>query len=370
MREVMDKNTQVEEDNDENDVFQNTIPLVKDLFHIYGKVGEGTFSSVYLATLKSSDGSKKFALKHLVPTRHPEKIERELQCMQQIGGKDYVVGLELCLRNFETVVFVMPYMRHDKFSEYVQELTVQETKEYMIALLTALRRVHKFNIIHRDIKPSNFLYDRCNKRYLLVDFGLAQEYVEEKRCSNVKLTNSEIPTVKRKRVDENSINFSFKTKKKDAESCYCFGKPRVCSVCMLRPEQTAPRAGTPGFRAPEVLLKHASQTPAIDIWASGVMMLCILSGTQPFFHSPDDCTALAEITTIFGSNKMQQCARKLGTAEHPISKGSLSSFAKIIRFRLQNAYHCGSSLKSSIFEDVIHIFMIKIFLLHSLNILS
>lgn len=64
---------------------KNRVPLLNDLFHVHGKVGEGTFSSVFLATLKSSDGSKKFALKHLVPTRHPEKIERELQCMQQIG---------------------------------------------------------------------------------------------------------------------------------------------------------------------------------------------------------------------------------------------------------------------------------------------
>lgn len=64
---------------------KNTFPLLTDLFDVHGKVGEGTFSSVFLATLKASDGSKKFALKHLVPTRHPEKIERELQCMQQIG---------------------------------------------------------------------------------------------------------------------------------------------------------------------------------------------------------------------------------------------------------------------------------------------
>lgn len=311
----MEEKTQMEEDNDdENNVaVKNTIPLIKDLFHVHGKVGEGTFSSVYLATLKLSDGSKKFALKHLVPTRHPEKIERELQCMQQIGGKDYVVGLELCLRNFETVIFVMPYMRHDKFSEYVQDMTVQETKDYMIALLTALRRVHKFNIIHRDVKPSNFLYDRCNKRYLLVDFGLAQEYIAEKKSNNLKLLNSETQVVKRKRTDENSLNLSLDRRRKGIEEkCYCFGKAKVCSLCISRPEQTAPRAGTPGFRAPEVLLKHPSQTPAIDIWASGVMMLCILSGTQPFFLSPDDCTALAEITTIFGSNKMQQCARKLG----------------------------------------------------------
>ncbi|XP_029041669.1 cell division cycle 7-related protein kinase-like isoform X1 [Osmia bicornis bicornis] len=312
----MEEKTQIQEDNDNKDknaAIKSTIPLIKDLFHVHGKVGEGTFSSVFLATLKSSDGSKKFALKHLVPTRHPEKIERELQCMQQIGGKDYVVGLELCLRNFETVIFVMPYMRHDKFSEYVQDLTVQETKDYMIALLTALRRVHQFNIIHRDVKPSNFLYDRCNKRYLLVDFGLAQEYIPEEKPKNHKSANSAVHSLKRKRSDENDFNFSLSSRKKvTGEKCYCFGKPKVCSLCTSRPDQTAPRAGTPGFRAPEVLLKHLSQTPAIDIWASGVMMLCILSGTQPFFHSPDDCTALAEITTVFGSQKMQQCAHKLG----------------------------------------------------------
>lgn len=31
------------------------------------------------------------------------------------SGKEYIVGLELCLRNHGSVVFVMPYMRHDKF---------------------------------------------------------------------------------------------------------------------------------------------------------------------------------------------------------------------------------------------------------------
>ncbi|XP_076278911.1 cell division cycle 7-related protein kinase-like isoform X3 [Lasioglossum baleicum] len=343
----------VEEDNeDETDNvvdLKNKIPLLKELFHIHGKVGEGTFSSVFLATLKSSNGSKKFALKHLVPTRHPEKIERELLCMQQIGGKDYVVGLDLCLRNFETVVFVMPYMRHDKFSDYVQDMTIQETKDYMIALLTALRRVHQFNIIHRDVKPNNFLYDRCNKRYLLVDFGLAQEYVAQDKPTNVALTSSTVQSIKRKRSDENCLNQSLSTKKKvTAEKCCCFGKPKVCSICTLRPEQAAARAGTPGFRAPEVLLKHPSQTPAIDIWASGVMMLCILSSTQPFFHSPDDCTALAEITTLFGSNKMQQCAHKLGIIGYPIPKRSLSPFIKIVGFRLQNTTYCGSSVATSI----------------------
>lgn len=43
-------------------------------------------------------------------------------------------------------------------------MTVEETKDYMRALLSAVRRVHQFNIIHRDVKPSNFLYNRTNRK--------------------------------------------------------------------------------------------------------------------------------------------------------------------------------------------------------------
>ncbi|XP_011152689.2 cell division cycle 7-related protein kinase isoform X1 [Harpegnathos saltator] len=308
------------ENDDAKETYTNlrkSIPQLEELFHIHHKVGEGAFSSVFLATLKSSNRRKKFALKYLIPTCHPERIERELKCLQQIGGKEYIVNLELCLRNHGSVVFVMPYMKHDKFPDYVKDMTVEETKAYMRALLSALRRVHKFDIIHRDVKPSNFLYDRTNRKYLLVDFGLAQQSTTEDfkttKETNIKSMNI-TPAVKRKRSDENNVNLQLNTvgKRTGDNKCYCFGKPKVCSLCLTKPQEQAPRAGTPGFRAPEVLLKYSSQTSAIDIWASGVMMLCILSGTQPFFRSPDDCTALAEITSMFGTHNVQQCAQKLG----------------------------------------------------------
>lgn len=64
---------------------KNSIPLLKELFHIHCKVGEGAFSSVFLGTLRSSAGHKKFALKYLIPTCHPERIKRELQCLQKMG---------------------------------------------------------------------------------------------------------------------------------------------------------------------------------------------------------------------------------------------------------------------------------------------
>lgn len=46
----------------------------------------------------------------------------------------------------------------------------------------------------------------------------------------------------------------------EMDGCSCYGRPKVCSICMLNPPMQAPRAGTPGFRPPEVLFKYSHQT--------------------------------------------------------------------------------------------------------------
>ena len=66
-------------------------------------------------------------------------------------------------------------------------------------------------------------------------------------------------------------------------SCKCFGQNLICHVCNQKPKEVAARAGTPGFRPPEVLLKSKHQTTAVDVWAAGIMMLCMISRTYPFF---------------------------------------------------------------------------------------
>ncbi|XP_076316158.1 cell division cycle 7-related protein kinase-like [Tachypleus tridentatus] len=68
------------------------------------------------------------------------------------------------------------------------------------------------------------------------------------------------------------------------QTCGCFGKPQVCNICLSRSQEVAPRAGTPGFRAPEVLLKYKAQTTAIDVWSAGVIFLSLLSGSYLFFE--------------------------------------------------------------------------------------
>ncbi|XP_052737292.1 uncharacterized protein LOC112049179 isoform X3 [Bicyclus anynana] len=171
-------------ENEQMQELLHKLPKLGKIFDVHKKIGEGTFSTVYLGSLKMDaalpeEHKRWFAIKHLVPTAHPARIEHELRCLQDMGGKHNVIGVELCLRNLDTIVFVMPYIPHRKFSEYVGDMDAEEVRQYMTALLVALRHVHSFGVIHRDIKPSNFLYDRENRRYLLVDFGLAQRTTSE-----------------------------------------------------------------------------------------------------------------------------------------------------------------------------------------------
>ncbi|BES93775.1 STYKc [Nesidiocoris tenuis] len=357
------------------------LPILQEMFTVHEKIGEGTFSDVYLASLKSNvylgnDKNRKFAVKHLIPTCSPSRVIKELKCMQEIGGQDNVVGVSLCLRNLDCIVFVMPFQRHDRFSSYVYDMDVEEAKLYMHELLVAVRRVHQFKVIHRDIKPANFLYCRSEKKFLLVDFGLAQhveeikaEYcdspVDKKRKRSEDEDNADrakrqalqsidaniplpakpaTPVAKKPELynlkknsgytyqsilaDRGSVPLIHPGLKKPlttvdklfakpqapplSNQCNCDGKPQVCNQCLVRRNANAPRAGTPGFRPPEVLLRSPDQDTAVDIWAAGVIFLCILSRMYPFFRAPDDLTALAEIITVFGSEELKATATKLG----------------------------------------------------------
>lgn len=66
------------------------IPEIQNIFDIHNRIGNGTFSTVLLGTLiKERDlpdnKKRKFAIKHHVPTSHPDRIMKELQCMAKIG---------------------------------------------------------------------------------------------------------------------------------------------------------------------------------------------------------------------------------------------------------------------------------------------
>ncbi|XP_006899022.1 PREDICTED: cell division cycle 7-related protein kinase isoform X2 [Elephantulus edwardii] len=136
-----------------------------------------------------------------------------------------------------------------------------------------------------------------------------------KQSKTVDILSKKLPT-KKKIISAKVV--SSDVVKKTATSCSpnltcdCYATDKVCSICLSRRQQVAPRAGTPGFRAPEVLTKCPNQTTAIDMWSAGVIFLSLLSGRYPFYKASDDLTALAQIMTVRGSRETIQAAETFG----------------------------------------------------------
>jgi len=391
------------------------------------------------------------------------------------------------------VVLAMPYIQHCRFIDLVATIELEEVKLYLANLLSALEHIHKLGIIHRDIKPSNFLYDRQNKKFSLVDFGLAQwehelqagarggkrkaeemeggaskkartplvettkqncsprarilrehkspgvrrsprkvmspggdpdqvfsptEVPKQRlsfgtpaksvtmsplRCSPRKLSIATRPGISKLTITANSIlspdcstpsstlqrvpsftmlepsglsqatDFTGRTPFLRASmtshcsstiprpdlptprppgssgqttpslSCTCPGQLSVCPSCLALPHLHAARAGTPGFRPPEVLLKCQTQTVAVDMWAVGVILLSILSRSYPFFRAPDDMTALAELMTLCGTKQVQSAAKRYGRRlimSHMKEGGDLATVCKQLGARGEEPPPC------------------------------
>lgn len=290
--------------------FYKTFTNLNDKFFIIDKIGEGTFSCVYKAVdlnsdcydnewdymgndvmrkklrlakpdAKSQRNPNLVAIKRVFVTSSPTRIANELTILSRLFGHINVAPLITAMRCQDQVLIILPYFSHVDFRQ-IYHLS-QEIKPYFKQLFRALAFVHSKGIIHRDVKPQNFLYDVSRQHGVLVDFGLA-EYAP--RSQNCVCNNG----VGRQREFENVRPQG--------------GYPKNDT----RPGRRSNRAGTRGFRAPEVLFKCCDQSTKIDIWSAGVMLLCYLTRTFPFFNSITDVDALLEIASILGRRKMEACA--------------------------------------------------------------
>jgi cell division control protein 7 len=240
------------------------------------------------------------ALKKIYVTSSPHRILNELELLHELRDSPYICPLLTAFRHLDQVVAVLPYFRHLDFRLYYRDFLVNDMRHYFRSLFNALAHVHKAGILHRDIKPTNFLYDQSRRQGVLVDFGLAErEGSDWQHCLCME---------SREKRKEKFLNSYAVQALQTHEDLHSTGYPKSDS----RPSRRANRAGTRGFRAPEVLLKCTSQTTKIDIWSAGVILLTFLARRFPFFNSADDVDAMIEISSIFGRKKMQAVAAMHG----------------------------------------------------------
>lgn len=451
---------------------------VKKYLNVGNSIGEGAFGKVLVTSLiqnqqqlsptqstnisfqSSPQNETRFALKCINSILKPQRLVSELRFLRDLGGHNNVVQMHSAYFQDGALYIVMDLIDHDRFSDFVRNLDCEEIRMYMKNLLIALEWVHSRNIIHRDIKPANFLFNRKQRKFLLVDFGLAQPArknclfgpnnvspntgtpsklnqisnsmnrsnlrpisngmlqnpnalspmttsitraqthlncsnfygkpiinnkldqrqtimnspfmnpkpiqspakrlinfsptgppttpnISTKRLMQPNETNDSIQMLKKLRVSNtedlrepvrltvgayespvtnndaksarnrnNQDNHIFSTPKVPSRhataKCDCRGKPKTCGHCMSRPESNVSRSGTPGYKAPEILLRSSVQTTALDIWSAGVIMLCLFSAKPTMFRDLDDVNSLAEIITILGSERIIQAGKDIG----------------------------------------------------------
>ncbi|KAF5364141.1 hypothetical protein D9756_000149 [Leucocoprinus leucothites] len=321
-----------------NDLMES-VPQLQEDYRVVDRLGTGTFSSVYKAldlhyhtkwdntpwlghhppsssahyqSVPKLPGSKVFvAIKRIYVTSSPERIRNELSIMMDCLCCRHVSQLITATRYFDQVVLIMPYQRNEDFREYYRSLSMPGIKSYLRCLMAALRDIHDRKIIHRDVKPANFLFDPRTGIGTLCDFGLASRMVPSKPahglCLHTGWTKQHPHGLNRSLSDEDKENV--RKMQREARTKFTAPPEKVGYPDKdTRPVSKANRAGTRGFRAPEVLLKCSEQTGAIDVWAVGMILLFFLTGKFPLFQSNDDIEALMEIASIIGRKQMEKTA--------------------------------------------------------------
>jgi len=230
-----------------------------DHFRVMRVLGRGGMGTVYLA--RDTLLGRKVALKVIKAEavgsdRAINRLLEEARTTARFSHPN-IVAIHAVGRHEGQPYLALEYLEGQTLRERMNERpsTVQETLRVGLAITTALIEAHSRGVLHRDLKPANIIIP-SDGRLRVLDFGISKVL-------------STAP---------------------DSDS--------------LTDVQASRRAGTPAYMAPEQWRADPC-TPATDVWALGIILFQMLTGTNPFeepleevVESEGDTTVDAPINSI------------------------------------------------------------------------
>jgi serine/threonine protein kinase len=310
------------------------------------EIGNGTFSVVFHAWLlprlaESETEPTEVAVKLLWDDVAESRLLREAMVLDHLDGRHGCVPLWGVQKLSLGSVLVMPYLETSSFETMAcGPMATDDEAEpgnvglgwggmavYLGALLRAIAHCHSRGVIHRDVKPRNFLFNAETGEGLLIDFGLAESSLDQLRKAS-RFRESAVRSASRGVQSVIASAMDRGLTRPEIEACLTLDltDPRVVRSQRLLLESTqeaidrrrsvrpmkASRAGTPGFRPPEVLLSVPEQGPAVDIWAVGVILASLLSRRSPLFPGRDDGKHLSMISSLVGPDRLSAVSEAWG----------------------------------------------------------
>ena len=233
--------------------------------------------------------NEKYAIKRYFKSFNPNCGQIELSLLSYLNRKinDNCIVKILDGNYIEKTgdfFFVTPYFKFNKFSEFYKTMSFEKIQIYMYQLLTCLKKIHDVGIIHRDIKPDNFLFNYETNECCLIDFGLAEIDIDSHKWMDVNKDNQ----------DDQDYKILTEIQKNNYRH----------------------KLGTRGFVPPEVIFQSTFQNGSVDIWASGVVLLIILSQRLPIFNlnqfskiQDETIKDIVPLVVLYGKDAMIEAAK-------------------------------------------------------------